>query len=488
MSAQTIFVFAVLAPFLHAMFVMSLSRPPGLRDVVHIGFSFVTALLVFLIVGAVGRGETPGFTVSEPVPGAPLAFAAEPIGVFVAATTAGLGVLAAMHTAGYARATRDPAPARLMGGVALCMGLAQAAAFSANLFTFFLCYQGLVLASFPLVAHGGGEDGRRAALGHMATLLAASIGLLLPATIWAQALTDGATFQVGGALAGRLDAGSANVLLAMFVFGLAMTAPPLLHRWLASSIGAPFPSLIVIHALGLIPAGCVGLLKVTIYVFGAGLREASVAAHALMIMAGAGMCYAALVSLTREDVRERLAYAAMAQSLAVVLGALLALPAGTFAAALQVAALACGGATMLMAAGAAYAVTERGRVEELRGLGRIMPWTMAGFAIGAASVIGMPPFSGAWAKLWLITASADAGAPWAAGLVGLSAVLLFASLAPLAANALVGPAPVDPFKRSEGASLLLVTPIVLGAAATLWLLLAANTAAWFLGPALGGRG
>ena len=47
----------------------------------------------------------------------------------------------------------------------------------------------------------------------------------------------------------------------------------------------------------------------------------------------------------------------------------------------------------------------RTNVVDTPGLGRVMPWTFAGFGLASASMIGMPPFAGAWAKLWLITAA-----------------------------------------------------------------------------------
>ena len=97
-------------------------------------------------------------------------------------------------------------------------------------------------------------------------------------------------------------------------------------------------------------------------------------------------------------------------------------------------------------------------------------------------MIGMPPFAGAWAKLWLITAAAGAGLIWAAGLVGVAAVLTFAALGPLAANALAGRAPTDAFRRPDGASIFLAAPIVIGAMATLSLLALADSLATFLSP------
>jgi len=194
------------------------------------------------------------------------------------------------------------------------------------------------------------------------------------------------------------------------------------------------------------------------------------------------MCVAALIALSRQDIRERLAYSCMAQSLAAASGALLALPASMFGAVLQLVALASAGATLTMAAGSVFAATGRRQTIDYVGLGRAMPWTFAGFAIASASMIGMPPFSGAWSKLWLIIAAADAGMIWAAVLIGVTAILTFAHLGPLAANALVGPAPTDPFKRPDGASIMLVAPVVICAVATLWLLIAADPLAAYLSP------
>jgi multicomponent Na+:H+ antiporter subunit D len=147
-----------------------------------------------------------------------------------------------------------------------------------------------------------------------------------------------------------------------------------------------------------------------------------------------------------------------------------------------VAALAGSAATLLMAAGATDAVTGRNTVAEYAGLGRVMPWTFAGFAIASASMIGLPPFAGAWAKLWLITAAASTGLVWAAALAGVAAILTFAHLAPLAANALAARAPADAFRRPDGASILLAAPVILAAGATLWLLVLADPLASFLSP------
>ncbi|MDX2274675.1 MAG: proton-conducting transporter membrane subunit [Hyphomonadaceae bacterium] len=470
-------------PAASAVLTAILRRPPGLRDVIHIGFACALATACAYLLQVSLHQETPArLVLARPLPNVELAFVLEPLGALMGAVLGGLGVLHAIHTVGFVRATQELAPARTMSFLSFGAAATLAVMYSANLFTFFVAYQALTLATFPLVALGGGDEGRRAARTYLAVLLAASVGLFLPAMVWTYALTGVIDFRIGGALAGRVDEITANVLLALFTLGVAMAAIPPVHGWLSASNRASFPSLTAIQSLAVIPAGGVGVLKITAYVFGAAMHDARWAALGLLVVVGVSMCGAALIALSRQDIRERLAYSAMAQSLAAAMGALLALPAGAFAAALQLVSLTCAGATLVMAAGTVFATTGRTNVADYSGLGRAMPWTFAAFAIGAASMIGMPPFSGAWAKLWLITAAADAGLHWAAVMAGVTAVLTFAHLAPLAASALAGPAPTDPFKRPDGASVFLVAPAILSALATLWLLVLADPLATFLAP------
>lgn len=482
MSAELALIALLAAPVAQALLTMAFARPPGLRDVVFIGFAIAIAGLAIYLVDAVGNGASARVVLARPLPNVDLAFALEPLGVLMAALIAILGAPHAVHAAGIVRATHEKAPARLMAFLALAMASALAVAFSANLFSFFVAYQALILTTFPLIAHRGDEDARVAGRVYLATLLAGAIGLLLPAMVWTYAIAGALDFQAGGVLAGRVDPITASALLVLFVFGLGMASMPPMHRWMPAASLAPNPAFVSTHALTVLPAGGVGLLKVIALVFGPAMADARIAAQALMVLAGIAMCVTALIALSKQDIRERLSYSCLTQLLAVALGALLATPVGLFAATLQIVALCCAAATLTMAAGAVFAATGRTGTADYAGLGRVMPWTFAGFALASASMIGLPPFSGAWAKLWLITAASHAQFPWAAALAALAAVLTFAHLGPLAANALAARAPTDAFKRPDGASILLAAPVILSAAATLWLLVLADPLASFLAP------
>ncbi|MEQ1489374.1 MAG: proton-conducting transporter membrane subunit [Terricaulis sp.] len=319
------------APVLQALLVMLVPKPPGLRDLIHIGFSLFAAICAAYLVVAVYHHETAYIVLARPLPNVDLAFEIDPLGSMMAAVLTGLGVLHAVHAAGVARAKLERAPSRLLAFIALAMAGVTAVAFSANLFSLFVAYQALALAAFPLVAHRGDDEARPAARAFLATLLASSIGLFLPAMIWTYAISGTLDFRVGGVLAGRVDALTANVLLVLYVMGIAMAAIPPMHRWLPASSFGPFPALVTIQALAVLPAGGIGVLKVVTFVFGPGMAEAALAAQLLIVLVGVGMIVAALIALSKQDIRERLAYSCMAQSLAVVMGALLSLQPGQFA-------------------------------------------------------------------------------------------------------------------------------------------------------------
>src|SRR5262249_13723137 len=148
---------------------------------------------------------------------------------------------------------------------------------SANLFSFFVAYQALTLATLPLVEHNDNDAARRAARGYLSSLLTFSIGFFLPAMVWTYAVAGTLEFRQGGILAGHVDPVTANALLALYVLGVPMTAMPPGHRWLSLSSGALNSALTSIQATCVLPIGGVGVLKIAYYVFGGVLHQAKFA-------------------------------------------------------------------------------------------------------------------------------------------------------------------------------------------------------------------
>ena len=140
-------------------------------------------------------------------------------------------------------------------------------------------------------------------------------------------------------------------------------------------------------------------------------------------MAGFTIIAASVVALRADNLKRRLAYSTVSQLSYVVLAAALLAPLSVIGAALHIAAHAFGKITLFFAAGAIYTAAHKTEVSQLDGIGRRMPWTMGAFAIGALSMIGLPPTAGFVSK-WFMLSGAMQTAHWAAVGVIVASTLL----------------------------------------------------------------
>ena len=111
--------------------------------------------------------------------------------------------------------------------------------------------------------------------------------------------------------------------------------------------------------------------------------------------------------MTKTNLKARLAYSTVSQLAYIVLGAALATPLAASGAALHIATHAAGKITLFFCAGAIYVAHHFTDIKEMNGLGRTMPVTYAAFALGALSIIGVPPLAGAWSKFMLMGGALD---------------------------------------------------------------------------------
>ncbi|HRN53984.1 MAG TPA: hypothetical protein PK788_10840, partial [Gemmatimonadaceae bacterium] len=86
-------------------------------------------------------------------PALQLAFRVDALGLTFALLATGLWVLASVYAVGYARATNLKHPRRFFAAFAAAVGCAVGVAFAADLLTFFVFYELLTVATYPLVVH-----------------------------------------------------------------------------------------------------------------------------------------------------------------------------------------------------------------------------------------------------------------------------------------------------------------------------------------------
>ncbi|MEZ5540880.1 MAG: proton-conducting transporter membrane subunit [Pseudomonadota bacterium] len=440
MTAEWLMLALPFLPLLGATGILMLDRHPDLREALSLAVSVIVAGCALALYPQIRDGAVVSLRFAEPLPGLPLEFTIEPLGMLFALVASLLWPVTTIYAIGYMRSHRERNQTRFYALFAVALGCTFGVAFAGNLLTLFLWYELLTLATFPLVGHAGTDAARRGARTYLGILLGTSIGLFLLAILATYSVAGTLAFRSGGILAGRLDPGWAGVLLALFVFGIGKAAMMPLHRWLPAAMVAPTPVSALLHAVAVVKAGVFSILKVTLYVFGTGYITSSGAADLLLWCAAATILLASLVAMTRDNLKARLAYSTISQLGYVVLGALLATQAGVIGSALQIAMHACAKITLFFAAGAILVATQRTEISTMAGLGRAMPVTFGAFFIGSLSIIGLPPFGGLWSKWYLGMGTLEAGHWPLLGVLLLSSLLNVAYLLAIPVRAFFGSA------------------------------------------------
>lgn len=445
MSTATLIAMALAIPIVCAVLIALAHRAPNLRDGLSIGSAALLVLTVTSLVPAVLAGERPSLTAFEALPGIAIAFRIEPLGMIFALVAACLWLVSALYAIGYMRGNRESHQTRFFACFALALGGAVGVAFAANLLTLFVFYEALTLLTYPLVTHHGDEEARRGGRTYLGILLLTSTVLLLPAIVITWFVAGTLEFTPGGILDGKVSGPGAIGLLALFMFGIGKAALMPFHRWLPAAMVAPTPVSALLHAVAVVKAGVFAIVKVVVYVFGTDAFGADTFGW-LVWMAGFTILAASIVALRADNLKRRLAYSTVSQLAYVVLSAALLAPLSIAGAALHIVAHAVGKITLFFAAGAIYTASHKTQVSQLDGIGRQMPWTMAAFAIGALSMIGLPPTAGMISK-WYILSSAYQAQHWLTiGVIAASTLLNAGYFAPIVYRAFLRPpdAPATP--------------------------------------------
>ncbi len=448
MSFESLILACLLLPLFGALGIALAGKRPNLRE----GITLTTALLLLVCVGQlldpVLAGERPALILLEPLPGLPIAFRVEPLGMLFALIASGLWIVNSVYSIGYMRGNGEHNQTRFYVCFALAIAAALAIAFAANLLTLFLFYEVLTLITYPLVTHAGTDKARAGGRTYLAILMGTSILFLLPAVIYTWHVAGTTEFRPGGILPAGLDAGAVAVLLALFMFGTAKAALMPFHRWLPAAMVAPTPVSALLHAVAVVKAGVFAVVKVVVYVFGFDVLAG--ATDWLIGIAGFTIVAASAVALNADNLKRRLAYSTVSQLSYVILAAALLAPLSVVGAVLHIAAHAFGKITLFFAAGAIYTAAHKTEVSQLDGIGRRMPWTMAAFGIGALSMIGLPPAAGFVSK-WYIVSGAMAQAQWfALAVILLSTLLNAAYFLPIVYRAFFRPLSADASAHPHG--------------------------------------
>ncbi len=295
----------------------------------------------------------------------------------------------------------------------LCLTGLLGVAITGDAFNLFVFLEITSLATYVLVAMGAGRD-RRALTAAFTYLVMGTIG----ATFFV--IGVGLLYMVTGTLnmndlalklADLGDNRTVSVAFAFLVVGLGLKLALFpLHLWLPNAY-AYAPSVVTVFiAATSTKVAVYALLRFLFTIFGLEFSvEALTLTYVFLPLAIAGMFAASTVAIFQVDIKRMLAYSSVAQLGYMVLGVSFANVTGLTATILHLFnhALIKGG--LFMALGCVVYRCGSASIDDMRGLGRQMPLTMAAFAIGGLSLIGIPLTVGFISKWYLILGALEAG-------------------------------------------------------------------------------
>ena len=354
MSGATTILLALIIPVLGAVGIALTGRRPNLRETVTLTTAVLLMITVWSLFPSVMDGERPALYLGSVMDGMDIAFQVEPLGMLFAALASLLWIVNSVYSIGYMRGNNESHQTRFYVCFAIALAAAMGVAFSENLFTLFLCYEILTISTYPLVSHKGDEKTIKSARVYLGILMGTSIGLLLPAILWTQAVAGTLSFTPGGILQGHIAGPAVGLLLGLYAFGIGKAALMPVHRWLPAAMVAPTPVSALLHAVAVVKAGVFSITKVIVYIFGIDFLVLEPSAGWLIPMACFTILAASAVALRQQNIKRLLAYSTISQLSYIVLAAAVLKPLSEVGAAVHMVSHAFGKITLFFAAGAIY--------------------------------------------------------------------------------------------------------------------------------------
>jgi len=405
---------AVALPLIGGLIVLWMGeRNRNLRETA----SLITAVLEFALVASltpeVLDGARPSVDLFEMLPGLTVTLTVEPLGQLFALIASGLWIVNTVYSIGYMRGNLETNQTRFYVCFTIAISAAVGIAYAGNLLTLFLFYEVLTISTYPLVTHSGKVEAIRGGRVYLGVLMATSIGFLFLAMLWTYAITGTLDFVEGGILAGKVQGPELAVLLFLYMFGIGKAALMPVHRWLPAAMVAPTPVSALLHAVAVVKAGVFTVVKVVVYIFGIDLLTGAQSDDWLLFIAGFTIISASIIALRQDNLKRRLAYSTVSQLSYVILATAILAPISVAGAVMHIAAHAFGKITLFFAAGSIYTAAHKTEISQLDGIGKRMPFTMAAFAIGTLSMIGVPPTAGFISKWYILSGALETGEAFA---------------------------------------------------------------------------
>jgi NAD(P)H-quinone oxidoreductase subunit 4 len=282
---------------------------------------------------------------------------------------------------------------RLFYFLMLVLYAAQIGVFVAqDLLLLFIQWELELVPVYLLVSIWGGQKRRYAATKFLIYTAAASIFILVAGLALALSGDGPVTFDLADLALKNYSLGLELLLYAglLIAFGVKLAIFPM-HTWLPDAHGEASAPVSMILAGVLLKMGGYGLIRLNLEL----LSDAHIYfAPVLAILGVVNIIYGAFASFAQNNMKRRLAYSSVSHMGFVLLGIASFTDLGVSGAMLQMLSHGLIAALLFFLAGVTYDRTHTLAMDQMRGMGQLMPKVFALFTAGALASLALPGMSG----------------------------------------------------------------------------------------------
>lgn len=382
------------------------------------GFAVAWTTLLFLFTGLLWLGfnpSTPGFSYLIDIPWIPALGITFKLGVDGISFPLLLATTLLTLAAAIGSMTLIKEHVAIYYGTLLLLEAALMGVFiSLNLLVFFIFWELVLIPMFILIGVWGGANRRYAA---MKFLIFTHVGSILMLLGFIMLFLFAGTWDLTYFLTSPIPFAVALPIMIITFIGFAVKLPVVpLHTWLPDAhVEAPAPISIILAGV-LLKMGGYGFIRISIGVFP---QIAALLAPAIMGFGIITIFYGALVALNQRDMKRMIALTSINHMGLVLLGAFTLTTIGVAGAVLMMFNHACAIGLMFLLTGVIQKRAGTRNIDELSGMGKLMPWTALFFVLGSLASMGIPLFAPFVSEFMIFT-----------GTLSILPILVFVILAP----------------------------------------------------------
>jgi multicomponent Na+:H+ antiporter subunit D len=359
--------------------------------------------LVLLMYPAVSRGRllevsfAMGFSLA-------LSFRADQLGFLLGIISILLWTLVSFFAVGYMKEEHHQGRYNFFSLITLSGMLGVA--FTGNLFSLYIFFEILSVASYVMVVHEQSKEAMRAGILYIFMGIIGGLILLFSIVTTYMIAGTGDFLLLGGKLA---QSPYFPYIFWGYIIGFGIKAGIFpLHIWLPEAHPiAPSPASALLSGV-MIKAGAYGIIRVLYSVLGPAFIRGNANIMVLFVISLITIFLGSAVAMRQVEIKKMLAYSSISQIGYIIMGATIVAPLGLVGGVIHIFNHALIKGTLFLCAGAFIHQVGLRQLKDLPGIGKRMPVTSLCFTVAALSMIGFPPFNGFISKWFLALGSLEA--------------------------------------------------------------------------------